>query len=267
MKFNLKKVALVVAKVVNDNRNAVLFGTGVTMTVACGVMAAKGAPEATRRWAKAKEETSTTKELAKRTALEVAPLYVPSVLAGAAAITAFAISNRELAKKAAGAAAAASVVERFLNAYQEKVIEEFGEEAQEKILAAIVDDVPDEVVEEAADPVVANRFQKGINDKLYYDRVTGRYFWSDEERIKEAESTVNKIIIDQGVACINDFYNALLLDCDSTLGDVVGFNIEDPHARNMDIFFGSRLDLENHVPLITIGYRTCILNARELIRR
>lgn len=287
--MNWKGLFWIAKKTLSDNKPAILFGTGVVCLGTCAVLTANSTPKFMRKKNKIIKELRDERpefespedaekyarkfkvDLAKRVAVEAAPSYIPAVVAGAACITAFALSNRDLSKQAAGAVAACTVAEKALNAYQENVVKELGDEVHERILKAMVDEVPEEVLEEigddADDIAVSNRFNHELNDKLYYDRVTGRIFWSSDEKIRDAESTVNKLIIDVGTATINDFYNALLLDCDSVVGDAVGWRIEDPHARNMDVIFGSRLDRENNTPLITIGYRTCAVNLRELERR
>ena len=271
-----KGIFSVAKTVMKENRSAVLFGSGVVCMGACVVLTAKAAPEAdyeTKRIFSAKKNglIEDNRQLAKMVARDIVVPYIPAAVAGAAAITSFALSNRDLSKRAAGAVAAYSVAERALTAYQDNVVKELGEEVHETILKKMVDDIPEDVLketeEEPDDSVVVNRFHHELNDKLYYDHVTGRIFWSSDEKIKDAESTVNKLLIDVGMATINDFYSALLLDCDSTIGDAIGWKVEDPHARNLDVVFGSRLDRENNIPLITIGYRTCAVNLRELERR
>lgn len=285
--MNWKGIFWIARKALSENKPAVLFGTGVVCLGACAVLTAKATPTAANRmdeiesdiqglvWPDSMEneeiQRKCTVEKVKRTVIEVGPVYIPAVIAGAASISAFALSNRQLSKQAAGAIAACTVAEKALGAYQDNVIKELGEEVHDKILKGVVDDVPEEVLEKADGYLmasdVANKFPPEVNDKLYYDHVTGRIFWSTDEKIKDAESTVNKLLIDVGMATINDFYSALLLDCDSVIGDAIGWRIEDPHARNMDVIFGSRLDRENNTPLITIGYRTCAVNLRELERR
>lgn len=285
--MNWKGILWMARKALSKNKPAVLFGTGVVCLGACAVLTAKATPTAASRvyviesevgdiiWPDSMENDEIQRkclvEKAKRVVLEAGPVYIPAAVAGIAAVSAFALSNKQLSKQAAGAIAACTVAEKALGAYQDNVIKELGEEVHDRILKGIVDDVPDEVMEKAdgylKDSDVANRFPPEMNDKLYYDHVTGRMFWSSDEKIKDAESTVNKLLIDVGMATINDFYSALLLDCDSVIGDAIGWRIEDPHARNMDVIFGSRLDRENNTPLITIGYRTCAVNLRELERR
>ena len=291
MGMNWKGIFWLARKTLSENRQAVLFAGGVVGVVSCGILAAKASPNASKRMADIRKErdyrldeietntleeykaekSAVTRRYISRTVKEVVPKYVPAVVAGGGAIASFALSNRDLAKKAAGAAAACAVVEKTLGAYQDKVIGELGEEVHERILEAVVNDVPEDVVKltsgKVGDDDTANAFPHDVNDKLYYDHVTGRIFWSSDEKIKDAESTVNKLLIDVGVATLNDFYSALLLDCDSVIGDAIGWRVDDPHARNMDVIFGSRLDRENNIPLITIGYRTCAVNLRELERR
>lgn len=261
------------------HKEAALFGVGTALVITCGVTAAKAAAEADRRSCEIQfddmrligDEDEHKRYRIKRYLTEVVPLYLPAITSGALAITAFGMSNRALAKRAAGAAAAYSVAERMLNAYQSKAIEKFGEDGHTEIMKAVVDDIPEDVFDRArgylAEGDVANKFDPMLNEKLYYDHVTGRIFWSTEDKIKDAESMVNKILIDTGIANINDFYAQLCLDCDSTIGEAIGWRVDDPMARHMDIVFGSRLDIDNHTPMITIGYRTCAVNLRELEHR
>ena len=287
--MNWKGIFNIARRAIHDNKSVVLFASGVVGVGTCAVLTAKAAPKFNDKVDEIKDELKGDipeaesleeleqqerqyrKDLVKRVVVEAVPEYVPAICAGCVAIFSFAMSNRNLAKEAAGAAAACAVAERALGAYQDEVIKELGEEVHGKIINALVDDIPPEIEEKinagVSDVDVANVFTPELNDKLYYDHVTGRVFYSTDEKIKDAESTINKILIDTGVATINDFYSALLLDCDSVVGDAIGWRVDDPHARNMDVIFGSRLDRENNTPFITIGYRTCAVNLRELERR
>ena len=259
-----------------ENEPSALFVTGVLCMGTCVALTAKVAPkikENVELISLDREEGNLDDNLeyAKTMGHYVLVPCLPAAVAGIASILSFGMSNRQLSKKAAGAIAAYTVAEKALGSYQDKVIEELGEEVHDRIFKAVVDEVPEEVLESTAtyvnDDTAANVFPHEINDKLYYDHVTGRIFWSSDEKIKDAESTVNKLLIDVGVATLNDFYSALLLDCDSVVGDALGWRVDDPHARSMDVIFGSRLDRIDNTPLITIGYRTCAVNLRELERR
>ena len=271
--MNWKGIFHVIGKAVSDNRPAVLFAGGVVCMGACAFLTARTAPRVKETYYDIVDhrEVLTEKETAMAVWRGLVVPYIPATVAGIASVTSFALSNRELSKKAAGAAVACAVAERALGAYQDNVIKELGEEVNERILHAMADDVPDDIMEMSRgyirDDELANRFPHEINDKLYYDHVTGRIFYSSDEKIKDAESTVNKLLIDTGIATVNDFYSALLLDCDSVVGDAIGWRVDDAHARNMDVIFGSRLDRENNLPMVTIGYRTCAVNLRELERR
>ena len=48
--------------------------------------------------------------------------------------------------------------------------------------------------------------------KLFYDKWSNRYFWSDEDRVIEAEYQLNKIFAQQGKVSLAVFYDILRLD-------------------------------------------------------
>lgn len=263
----------------NVDKTKMLFAVGTSCIIGTGIASAKAAPEAARRideikfddWQQELSEGEHRTYRLKRYALEVAPLYIPAVIFGGTAIACFGISNKQLAVRAATATAAANVAERMLDSYSSKVVEEIGEEAERKIMQAVSEDVPEEVIEKArgylTDKDVANMYPHMLNEKLFYDKVTGRLFWSTEEKILNAESAINKQIIDEQVATVNDFYAVLVLECDSIMGNAVGFDSSNPRARSMDIIFGSKRDEALGLALSTISYRTCAVFPQELERR
>ena len=259
----------------NIGKTKLLFGAGSVLVATTGVCAAKAAPVAVTRindirWDDMQiEETPSGHKLyrMKRYALEVAPLYLPAILAGGAAIACFGYSNKQLAMKAAASAAAAGMAERMLTSYSEKAMEELGEDAHNRIMQAVANDVPEAVMERSRgylkDDDVANLYPHMAHDVLWYDCVMDKLFWSTESKILDAESKVNQQIIGEQAATIADFYAYMMLDSEGSASRALGWSQFDSHVNSLSIIFGSKLDPVTHIPINTIAYRWVPIYPRE----
>ena len=89
----------------------------------------------------------------------------------------------------------------------------------------------------------------GEGSVLCLETATGRYFWSDMEKIKQAQNTINAQIIHNMYASQNEFYNLLGIPT-TTLGDQLGWNVD----ALLEIVFGSELD-PNGRPCLAMDYQ------------
>ena len=84
---------------------------------------------------------------------------------------------------------------------------------------------------------------------LCYDGVFGRYFMSDKYAIKDAMNNVNRQIVNDMYASLNDFYDELGLT-PVDIGYDLGWNIDD---KRLDVEFDyGRADNDN--PCLVIGF-------------
>lgn len=189
----------------------------------------------------------------------LAPYYGPVVGVGSISLGCFYGANFVQGRKNAMLAAAASVSERALISYQDKVIERFGEEEHGKLLEGIADDILNEkteqrpVLEESEEGLVRT---EGDGEVLCYDRVTGRYFHSSPERIRAAENVVVKRCMDELTVSVNDFYEELGLSDTSVIGETIGW---DATKVRPDIHFSAALDEDGRVPMLVLNYHTCVI--------
>lgn len=143
-------------------------------------------------------------------------LYLPPVAAGVTTITAIIVANKISSKKIAALAVAGGISERALQEYKEKVVEKLGDRQNQKIHDEIAQDrvnanPPGEVI-------VA-----GNGDVLCYDMLTGRYFMSTVETIKQAENKINHEMLNTMGASLAEFHDEIGLPATSYT-DSVGWS-------------------------------------------
>lgn len=146
-------------------------------------------------------------------------LYLPPVAAGVTTITAIVVANKISSKKIAALAVAGGISERALQEYKEKVVEKLGERQDQKIRDEVAQDrinnyPPGEVI-------VA-----GTGEVLCYDMLTGRYFMSTVETIKQAENAINHDMLNHAGASLAEFQDHLGLPA-TPYTDSVGWSGSD----------------------------------------
>ncbi|MBQ5562679.1 MAG: hypothetical protein IIT39_04770 [Clostridia bacterium] len=64
----------------------------------------------------------------------------------------------------------------------------------------------------------------GYGDTLCYETLSGRYFYSDIEKIRAAVNRANKIILEESYISLNEFYDELDLG-HTGIGDSIGWGV------------------------------------------
>lgn len=129
-------------------------------------------------------------------------LYLPPVAAGVTTITAIIVANRISSTKIAALAVAGGISERALQEYKEKVVEKLGEKQSQKIRDGIAQDRIDN--HPPGEVIIA-----GSGEVLCYDMLTGRYFNSTVETIKQAENKINHEMLNTMGASLAEFQDEL----------------------------------------------------------
>ncbi|MPN24150.1 hypothetical protein SDC9_171544 [bioreactor metagenome] len=141
--------------------------------------------------------------------------------------------------------------ENTLKEYQRKTKEIAGEEKAREIDREVA---KARVVEKQT--VIQNKDSEYVHhtsfgDTLIYDTMSGRYFRSSTNAIESAVNCVNKLIIDDGNATVNDFYNELDIPC-VVAGNMIGWKYE---KEQLDITFDSDIDRLGN-PFLILTYRS-----------
>lgn len=147
--------------------------------------------------------------------------YIPTMAVGAATITMFIVGNRIVVKQLKSVAALYSMTEAGAVAYQQKVLEQFGKKKAEAVEGAVAKDEMDRNPE-----TISNRVGHSVcgeNETRFYDRLSGRYFYSTMERVKDAVNRANAELLDQDFISLNHLYDELHLPR-VEIGDELGWN-------------------------------------------
>lgn len=171
------------------------------------------------------------------------PVFIPPVVSGMLTITAVVFAHRISSNKAAALAAAYGLSERAFAEYREKVTEKIG-----KTKAG---DIRDEIAQDRLQkdkPDTSHVVITGNGDVLCQDILTGRYFMTSAEKIRRAENTVNKEIIQHEYASLSMFYDELELEATGFSEDV-GWNHE--HMCEVRI---SATKTPEEVPCLAISF-------------
>lgn len=188
-----------------------------------------------------KEPESKAKEIAKDIAV-AAPIYLPTIVTGTATVLCLTSSYKESNKRTAAYATAYGIAETKLKDYQSKVVEKLGEkkerEIRDEVAASKVKATP------AGDDFVIND-----NETLCFDSMTGRYFRSNIETIRQAVARLNQRLYSEMYISLNEFFAEIGIP-EIKIGDELGWNVDD---GIIEIFFSSCLDDKNR-PCLVIDY-------------
>ena len=191
----------------------------------------------------ASEKKSITIETIKR----MVPVVLPPVIIGGATIYSAVSGYSSASKQIAALSAAYNISEKALSEYQEKAKEMLGDKKE----MAIKDAVKQDHVKAAPPDKSKTIINTGNGTTLCMDDQSGRYFYSDPEAIRKAANTINKRMMDEYYISLNEFYDELGLP-DITLGDDLGFNIDDG-LIDVDHMFTAALHNDD-TPILVVNY-------------
>ena len=199
--LNVSKVFL------QRNSSTILTCVGAVGVVATSVMAVKATPKAMRILDEAREEKQD--ELTKFEAFKaVAPVYIPSVIAGVSTIACIFGANILNHRTQASLMSAYALLNSSYKDYKNKVEELYGEGSNKQVRQEIAKDkyVETEVPTDGK--------------QLFYDFFSGRYFESTMETVRWAEYETNRAMSVYGAVSLNDFYEMLDLPHDSSYDEL-----------------------------------------------
>lgn len=138
-------------------------------------------------------------------------LYVPTALYGVATISCIVASTVIGAKRQKELLAAYAMIDQSYKAYRKKVSDEYGEEVDRKIANEIIEETEKDDYEQ---------------DKLlFYDMYSERYFESTMRKVQEATTYVNRELMINGFASLNDLYRTIGI-CETEDGAIMGWSLE-----------------------------------------
>ena len=224
---------------------AILTALGITGMIGTTVLAVKATPKALDLIENKKEELDKDKltvvETVKATWKCYAPAAVTCVTSAACLIGASSVHT----KRNAALATAYKLSESALIEYRDKVVETIGEKKEQSVRDAIAKDHVEK------NPVTNNEVI--ITDRGYtlcYDELSGRYFYSDIEKIKKAAYELNRQMLNDMYVSLNELYYELGLE-GTKLGEQMGWNVD---RGLIDLKFSATVSADDR-PCIVLDYR------------
>lgn len=171
--------------------------------------------------------------------------YLPAAITGATSIACIVGASSVHTRRNAALATVYQISQTALTEYKEKVAEVIGDRKEQA--------VRDEL---AKDKVVSNPVSKttiiptGIGNTLCLDYYSGRYFYSDIDKIKIAVAELNRAIVLDDYISLNTLYSELGLD-NVPIGEEVGWCVSD---GRIELDFSAQIADDGKTPCIVVSF-------------
>lgn len=234
-KLNLKKGFTNVRKSCVKHSPQILIGVGIVSFGMAVIHAVKSTPRALEDIEEAKEEklndilesdedVEICEEDVVLTPVEVVKAtwktYLPTAIFFGAGIVSVCVANRIYISRITSLALSSQLAQEALREYRDKVTEVVGEKKEKDIRHKVNSDKYEGKVIKKEDII-----RTGTGSTLCMDPLTGRPFESDIEVIRKAVNNINYVMINEGYASLNFFFQQIGLE-GTELGAVLGWNLD-----------------------------------------
>lgn len=243
-KSNITNIIKGIKASISRHSPEILTGIGIAGMVTTTILAVKATPKAIKLIEAEKRAKHVDALSPVDTIKTVWKCYIPAAMTGVSSIACLIGSNAINAKRNAALTTVYTLSEMARNEYKEKVIETIGEKKERTIKEKV------DAERIKRDPVSKKEViitEKGTT--LCYDHVFGRYFKSDIDIINRAMNKINREIVINMYASLNDFYAELGLS-PVEMGYDLGWNIDD---GTIEIEPSSQL-ADDGTPCLVIDY-------------
>lgn len=244
-KPNLSKIAKSIRTVISKYSPEILTGIGIAGMVTTTVMAVKVTPKAIILIEERKNNDDVDKLTFIETVKTTWTCYIPAAVTGGLSIACLVGASSVNVRRNAALATAYTLSESALKEYQEKVIETIGEKKEQSVRDAVAKDRIDRNPVSSREVIITER-----GNTLCHDRISGRYFKSDIDKLKKAENELNRQMRDEIYISLNEFYYEIGLNSIS-IGDDLGWNIDHGY---IELNFSSQL-ADDGTPCLVIDYQ------------
>ncbi len=243
-KSNITNIIKGIKASISRHSPEILTGIGIAGMITTTILAVKATPKAIKLIEAEKQAKHVDTLSPVDTVKTVWKCYIPAAMTGVSSIACLIGSNAINAKRNAALTTVYTLSEMARNEYKEKVIETIGEKKERTIKEKV------DAERIKRDPVSKKEViitEKGTT--LCYDHVFGRYFKSDIDIINRAMNKINREIVINMYASLNDFYAELGLS-PVEMGYDLGWNIDD---GTIEIEPSSQL-ADDGTPCLVIDY-------------
>ena len=226
------------------NASTILTVAGGIGVIATTISAVKATPKAMKLIDEAKEKKG--EELTKwDTVKTAAPTYIPTVLLGTATVACIFGAQVLNRRSQAALMSAYALLDQTHKDYRNKAKELYGKDADARINEEI-----------AKDYYTGEEDNQDTDDgkQLYYDNYSRRYFRATSEEVLAAQYYINKVLVEDGVASVNEYYCALGIDT-VDYGDEVGWCV----AQMYESYWNSWLEFYHEKVVMDDGLECTII--------
>lgn len=213
---------------IKRNASTILTCVGGAGVITTSVMAVKATPKALYLLEVA--ESSKGEELTKFERVRVAgPVYIPTILVGASTLACIFGANGLNKRKQASLMSAYALLDSSFKEYKSKTQEIYGEDADDRIVTEIAKDKYEDIPEEDG-------------KQLFYDEFSKRFFRATNETVLAAQYALNKILVDDSYASVNELYDLFGIPR-LEYGDALGWSA----AQLFDMYWSSWVNFSHEV--------------------
>lgn len=241
-KSNVSRFFKGVQRTLTKHSPEILTGIGIAGMFTSTVLAVTATPKALRICEIVKKEKEEPKKLDYVKATW--KCYIPAAVTGAVSTACLIGASSVNLKRNAALATAYQISQTAITEYRDKVIETVGEETEK----VVREKVAEEKVKKT--PAPSNEVIMVEGEDFYcLDTITGRYFRSTHNKIKDVEIRVNHRLLNEMYISLNEFYDELGLPR-TRVGDELGWNID---KGKLEIYISSIID-EKGRPVLVLDY-------------
>lgn len=243
-KGSLTKVVKDVQTAVKKHSPEILTGVGIAGMITTTVLAVRATPKALILIEEKKEELGVDKLAPVDTVKAAWKCYIPSAAIGGVSIFCLIGASSVNLRRNAALATAYALSESTLRDYQKKVVEEIGEKKAKMVKEAVVKEKIEQNPVTKQEVIIT---EKG--NTLCFDMLSGRYFKSDQEKIRKSINELNRQMRHDMYVSLNEFYDEIGLE-HIAVGYDLGWNIDRGY---IDVEFSSHLAADG-TPCLAVGY-------------
>lgn len=221
---------------VKFNSPTILTCLGAAGVVGTAILSAKAGSKASKILEQAELEKGD--KLTRLEKVDVTlPVYIPTIMTGAATITCIFGANVINKRKQASLVSAYGLLDKSYKEYRKKVEDYYGEGSDEEIM--------DEI---AQDKYALNPIKPSKDTMLFYDEYSERYFESTMAKVMEAKYQINRDLQMREYAYLNEFYDYLGLE-DIEDGWSLGWSI----GVCLDLYWQNWIDFGHRIITLEDG--------------
>ena len=235
-----KKIPIAIKK----HSPEILTGVGIAGMIAGTVLAVKQTPKALELMGEKKEELGEEKLTVIEVVKTTWKCFLPIVVIDTISIICLIGADSVNLKRNMALMTTYALSETALKEYKDKAIEIVGEEKNREIIDAVAKDKISQNPVSKQEVIVT-----GKGNVLCYETLSGRYFESDINTLRTAESVINQKLINENYALLNEFYYEIGLGM-TDIGDDIGWEVS-RGPFSLDV---SSLVTEDGQPCLVIGY-------------